>query len=258
MTHSRPRQALLFLSHELNDDSAARFRRIETPEHIEKIILLDASACARTIPPANPVHRFHFDELCAKGYRPIRDRSIMPGSNHFPVIEFAFAHPEFDSVWAVEFDVIYTGDWRAIFDAVENQIDFVATHFRRYVDEPSWPWWKLGRRFNGQFAWLDKQLLLASFNPIFRLSHRAASFLRTMFHDGWMGHYEVSMATLLNLNGFQIEELGGDSPFTPRDRRGRFYRIEETLRWRPEFTPEAVRNRPNTLFHPVKQLDDPR
>jgi hypothetical protein len=63
------------------------------------------------------------------------------------------------------------------------------------------------------------------------------------------------MATLLDINGMRIEELGGDSAFTPAERRGRFYRINETFRWRPEFSWETVAGAADMLFHPVKKLE---
>jgi hypothetical protein len=65
--------------------------------------------------------------------------------------------------------------------AVDIGVDFVATHFRRYADEPNWPWWRMGRQIDGRLGILANNRLLASFNPLFRLSHRAACCLKQLF-----------------------------------------------------------------------------
>jgi hypothetical protein len=241
------------MAHQLDDDIAARFDRIDVPSRSEKTVFLDANASTIAARCDLPVVKFHFGEICDKGYRPLRPRSIMPGSNHFPVIEFAVTHLEFDFVWALEFDVVYTGDWCDVLDCVDPSVDFVATHFRRFEEEPQWPWWNMVQSRPDGINRLPRSQLLASFNPIFRLSRRAAQFLKRQYIGGWIGHYEITMATLLKENGFRLEELGGDSAYTPPHRRGRFYRMNETFRWRPEFAPESLKGHPDTLFHPVKR-----
>ena len=100
------------------------------------------------------------------------------------------------------------------------------------------------------------------FNPIFRLSNAALSFLHQSLLDGWCGHNEVLFPTLLHHNGFAIADMGGKGRFRPSDLKENFYtesepnRIglldTETMRYRPPFL--RVGREKNKLYHQVKPL----
>jgi hypothetical protein len=103
---------------------------------------------------------------------------------------------------------------------------------------------------------------LRCFNPIFRFSNAALSFLHQSLLDGWCGHNEVLFPTLLYHNGFAIADIGGKGRFRPSDLRENFYTESEansiglldtgTMRYRPAFV--TVGREKNKLYHPVKPL----
>lgn len=51
------------------------------------------------------------------GYTPIED-SLLPGSNHFPLLKFYREHPGYDYYWLIEDDVRFSGEWNLFFDAL--------------------------------------------------------------------------------------------------------------------------------------------
>lgn len=255
MTKPSSRQAILFLTHRINDQILSRFERIDSPALWDKFILLD---CTDTAPPVSsrPIVPFDFSQICAVGYTPFRRGKITPGSNHFPVIEFGAQRSEYSFIWVVEFDVIYTGKWACLFQCISTDPGLVATKIRRFKSHVRWRYWNIWNRSSPTPPEIPRNERIASFNPIYRLSRDSIQYLRKMYLEGWCGHHEVTMATLLHRGGFSLEELGGCGEFTPPQRRNRFYRIGDTMRWRPTIQKTTVFLESDMLFHPVK-LDVP-
>src|SRR5690606_19415315 len=89
--------------------------------------------------------------------------------------------------------------------------------------------------------------MINSFNPVYRLSNRAAKFLDLSLKGGYSGHHEVLMPTLLFKNGFTLADLGDvDNHVTPCLSLCTLH----TMRWKPVFLRPGSRK--NTLYHPVK------
>jgi hypothetical protein len=253
MTNEPKRQAILFQTHILNDKAISRFEHIEIADGlIDKYILFDASASATEGESDLPIVGYCVSALCDAGYRPIYPEQIVPGSNHFPVIEFSATHSQYAFVWAIEYDVVYTGDWTELMKSVSGDVDFVSTNLRAHADDPHWPWWGMLCHSNDDAISIERSQRFASFNPVYRVSHKAACYLRRKYTAGWRGHHEVTMATLLHHGGFRIEELGGNSRSTPSERRHKYYTIHDTFRWRPSWEVPMSDWRPNCLYHPVK------
>jgi hypothetical protein len=78
--------------------------------------------------------------------------------------------------------------------------------------------------------------------------------------EGWMGHHETLMPTLLYNAGFPILDFGGDGQFCPFNNHNRFYKINQctlhdrvhhsSMRYRPFIDLAEVSE--NLLYHPVK------
>ena len=84
--------------------------------------------------------------------------------------------------WAIEYDVGFSGDWFFFFDSFrEANYDFLACHLRDYIDEPDWPRWSLDNPRKS----IALREQLRCFNPIFRLSNAALSFLHQSLLHGW-------------------------------------------------------------------------
>jgi len=90
--------------------------------------------------------------------------------------------------------------------------------------------------------------MIKSFNPIYRLSNSALQHLDTAFQNGWGGHHEVSIPSVLHHLGLKIQDFGGVGSFVPRGCKYRFYNSESM--W---FKPLSAGDRKNYLYHPVKE-----
>ncbi|HUN55443.1 MAG TPA: radical SAM protein [Smithella sp.] len=262
-------QVFLFLSHLSSDEIIKEFKNIR--RSIESMsenagentgqafFLYDAT---RKIVPdgINKLSPYLYSDECLSslGY-PTIGRTIIPGHAHFPLFKFFLDKPDYDYYWVIEYDVRFAGDWRLFFDSfIKTNADFLSCHIRSNSDEPFWPWWKL----NHPREYIPLKDRLRSFNPIYRLSNPALSFLHTAFKNGWCGHHEVAIPTLLQHHGFTIRELSGESRYTVSGMENKFYSNSEsnpggmlsckTMRYRPAFWRWGRES--NKLYHPVKPL----
>lgn len=172
---------------------------------------------------------------------------VVPGYAHAPVILFALRHPGYDTFWVIEYDVHFEGKWRRFFDSTANEsADLLTTRVRTYRDEPDWDWWNSLHHPTKEIPLTER---VASFNPIYRISRPALLHLHKAHLEGWTGHNEVLLATLLLDGGFRVADLNGTGPYGGQI-ADPLYSLR-TMRWRPPqwHTPE-----PNMLHHPVKPL----
>jgi len=257
----KPNQVFLFLSHHASGQVVREYKNIRSATAgIGSSIFLYHHK-SNNAPPALPTRNLYLfsDESLSKlNYRMIGP-TLVPGHVGFPVLQFFCDNPDFDYYWAIEYDVRFSGDWFFFFDSFrEANYDFLACHLRDYVDEPDWPRWTLDHP-RKSIALRER---LRCFNPIFRLTNAALSFLHRSLLDGWCGHNEVLFPTLLHRNGFAIADMGGKGRFRPLDLRENFYTESEansiglldsgTMRYRPPFL--RVGREKNKLYHPVKPL----
>jgi len=177
-----------------------------------------------------------------------------------------------DFVWALEFDVDYSGRWSEMFRRFAgNRADVLTTTLVPRACCPDWHHWTTARAPDevGAANWLR------SFNPILRLSRRfAAAYIEAVESAGWDGHYEFTIPTIARHLRFRIEDLArpchgvpgamfsralakrGEAPLydnTPADR----YLGPGTFIFRPA-RPAYFHERPEDftapgrLYHPVK------
>ena len=201
-------------------------------------------------------HLFDADEMMKMPY-PHNESSRILSNTHFPLLDFYFKHPGFDFYWFVEYDVRFTGNWETLFKTFNSfHHDFIASHIRRYAQEPLWHWWPY---FLHPSKIIPKKDLLRSFNVIFRISNRALQFIHEAQIDGWQGLNESIFPTLLYNNGFTLLDFGGNGEFVAPGFKNRFYTSYSTeyghltmgtLRFRP--SREKAGFRKNSLYHPVK------
>jgi hypothetical protein len=183
--------------------------------------------------------------------------SIFPGNCIFPILLFARDHADVRYVWRVEYDVRFSGDWNFFFQYfIDNESDLLATTIFRYDFRPEWNWWKSLKTPVGT---LNTKFLLRGFLPVFRLSQKASTVLNNAYHEGWSGHYEVSIPTILNYQGCSIEDIGGDGEFVKPGNKNRFYTNTPAA---PGLAPGTFvcppndcgyGKVPNRLYHPVKE-----
>jgi hypothetical protein len=202
------------------------------------------------------VYQCTIDDIKSLGY-PLIGSSIFPGMCHYPLVHFYKNHPDYVYYWHIEYDVRFRGNWRTLFDAFDNvNADLIAAHFARYSEEPDWPLWKL---LHPRLS-IPLEQRWRCFHPIYRISNRALEFLCEAHQDGWMGHSEVLIPTLLLKNDFSLMDFGGRGAYVPQGMENKFYTgrspnpagllDEGTLRWRPNHMWTGFRW--NKIYHPVK------
>ena len=123
-----------------------------------------------------------------------------------------------------------------------------------YDTEPEWCFWEL----NHPCKKIDLGQRYASFNPIFRISKPALKTIDEQQRDGWCGHSEVLLVTLLFHNNYRLRDLGGKGEFVQPGDEGRFYSknggpADCSFRWRPIYY--QIPKNDGKLYHPVKVLE---
>jgi hypothetical protein len=124
---------------------------------------------------------------------------------------------------------------RFLADFESNGADLLATEIRRYTEDLEWTWWKHLKASNGENP---LTFGVAALLPLVRLSRKAAEVVIEGIGEGWDGHPEALIPTLVNRAGLVIEDIGGSGSFTPPDRLGLWY-DERTWHWEGpvEFVP---------------------
>jgi len=208
----------------------------------------------RATQPDQRLHEYNTYEftdsvLHELGYIPVSN-TLVPGSNHFPILKFYLDNPDYDYYWCIEDDIVFNGEWFSFFYQIINQpaYDFISCYVKYKKDKinPDWYWWDSLSKAN---TTINENDLAMSFNPIYCLSKAAADFLDKSLKAGWTGHHEVLIATLLTLNKFKVKDFGGKGKFVPSGFGNKFY-TGLTHKWRPPF--EAPGKLLNKIYHPVK------
>ena len=236
------KQVLLFLCGKTDDCAIDQFLKLKNIGDKCKLDVFflyhQKDTCVPMIIQNYPHYIFRSDVLFSMGYKPISD-SLIPGSNHFPLLKFYKEFPQYDYYWLVEDDVRFTGDWSDFFDAFEmDNSDFISSYLRKYADEPDWPWWGSLKNCGTGVETCD---LVHTFNPIYRISNRALERVDKCLKDGWSGHHEVLFPTLLAMSGMSVRDFN--------DGKSMFY-FNETFSHLP-LKPQDVRH--NVLYHPIKE-----
>jgi hypothetical protein len=184
-------------------------------------------------------------------------RNPLYGNLLYPVLLFALQQA-YEYVWRIEFDVRYSGRWPDFFNAfAASPADLLGTTLCRYAAAPDWSWWSTATVNDVP---IDQSLLIRGFYPVIRLSRNACTMLDRAYRQGWQGHFEVMVGTILNHYGCRLEDIGGWGEFVRAEHRGRFYSNTPqtsnmwpgTFVWRwPDACLEHRFDIPDYLYHPV-------
>ncbi len=257
-TNARPDTAVLYLCHFLDDAILAEYRKLKADLAglAEVILLFDISEQPRPRPVPDDITLFRFDArtLRALDY-PAKDCSLSAANVELFLMTFARQEPGYRHYWLVEYDVRFSGNWRSLFDCfAPSPSDLLATTIYRHGFNPAWDHW---RSLRGPRR-LERTQMLRAFLPIFRLSAEAVRILDSCYAQGWQGHAEALVPSLLELHNLTVEDIGGDGPFVQPANTNRFYRntpghwshTPGTLTFHPILT--RVGDEPDKLWHPVK------
>src|SRR5258706_15020719 len=133
--------------------------------------------------------------------------TFWPRNIDLPLLWFFQQHPGYEHYWLTEYDVRFTGDWNTLFGHfAASASDLLATTVFDYGFRPKW----------GHWLTLQSPLPIPlesrtrATHSFFRISRRALEALHEGYCEGWSGHYEVAIPTLLKHGGFTVEDIGGD------------------------------------------------
>lgn len=240
-----------------------KYKKIYTETHGlgDNLVLFHLKGDKNTDLDGLSSYMFTDEVLTVLNYFPL-GFTLVPGSNHFPLLKFYLSHPNYDYYWCIEDDVDFSGDWREFFEKFSSvDADFISSHIRRYQDEPEWPWWSA---LAHPYFVIPQEQRIRSFNPIYRISRAGLELLHKALSSKWCGHHEVLIPTLLHESGLSISDFGGMGEFVPDGFENRFYLdntpnpkgilSDGTMRWRPVFTETGSLE--NKLYHPVKLKDE--
>lgn len=253
-------EAVLLMTHFLGGPIPAAYARLsaEAGPGRDVWVLYNRSDAPPGDPPAPEgwrVFPFHAADLRALGF-PHKGRRLSAWDVELFVLLFARRNPSYRYVWGVEYDVAFTGRWSTLFDAfADSPADLLATTIHRYPVHPAWENWKTVRTPAGRPR---PDSLLRAFMPCHRLSRRGVLALEQGYAEGWAGHYEATVPTVIARAGLILEDIGGDGEFVAPGNRNRFYTntpsadslAPGSFVFRPaRATPGAE---PDRLWHPVK------
>jgi hypothetical protein len=252
--------AFLFLTHQTDDVTLARFQTLE--KAIKKmgdvffLVHKEADDSNLVVPSEINSYIFNYDSIGRLDYKSIEE-TIVPGSTCFAVLQFYKDFPNYNYYWTIEYDVVFTGKWKHFFKTLATlEADLLTSHIKKYDELPKWYWWDSLKLLN--YA-IDKTEYIKSFNPVYRLSGRALALLDKVLSDGNSGHYEVLIPTVLHHYHYSIVDFGGQGTFVPTKLQDKFYlnlssSLEDemgTMRFRPSFQAKDLKLK-NKLYHPVK------
>jgi hypothetical protein len=203
-----------------------------------------------------PNFPFKYEQIHKLGFKMVAE-TLVPGSNHFPLILFSQQFPNYSNYWVIEFDVRFNGDWKLFFsDFATNDYDFCSCHLRMYSEEPEWPWWELVHP--SELIPIENRI--RSFNTTYKISSRALKFIDCALKNNWKGHHEVLLPSLLFNNNFKIMDFGGNGKFVMNGNENKYYTSSKSnpkgilfngsMRFRPVI--REYREGINKLYHPCK------
>lgn len=253
--------AILFLCHKINNDMLKRYRKIVNELYgiydVYWVFQSDNGLSEKYLVDSGVnVYCFSLASLNDLYYIPMSEK--LYGNEHFIMERFVHDHQEYTYYWVVEYDVMYKGNWLDFFSAFDScDADFLSSHIEFRHEAEKWPWWHLVKIIPE--SKISKVDYVKSFNPIYRISFKAADYLDSFLQKDNYGFYEIIMSTALFHGGFKIYDIGGRGSFVPKGYEDVHYVDGSginngTMRFRPEYSIEEIveSNLTNKLFHPYK------
>jgi hypothetical protein len=260
---------VFFLTHLFNREVQRRYRKLKNqlPENHRLVILADKKYGKNfTDSKGAPILFFDSQEISEEIYAnrlKNANSRLIPGNIDQLFIWASEKYMDSSYYWLIEFDVVLTGNWQKFLSTfVRNDTDFLATSFQRKSDCLSWTKWHSFSPPKKKAKDISEHSMLRCFTPVMRLSARARNFLIKEYSESlWQGHMESIVPTALFHAGFSIEDLGGNSFMTPKERLNHWYTSTlycETLspgtfRYRPSM--RVPGHMKNMIYHPVKTVD---
>jgi len=261
--------AIVLLSNDINTLSYDRYSNLEFSLYDSDYDLYWAISSENKEELINGINYYIFDKtklkekygkiFYAKYYNKLFNVSLV-------IQDFYENNPQYDYIWCVEDDVLFSGQWINFFEYFDNssdadllasniqKIDYSVIHFISPLVSDS-------NIYNNN---LFKEKL-QSFNPVFRISSNALKILIDYYKSGNSGYYEFLMPSLINLHGLTLEDFGGDGEYVKPVNKNKWYiktlqnhgiygSIQISEKILVNLLEKLHENNKNILIHPVKIL----
>lgn len=251
--------AVLLATCKLNDWKTNLIEELDNSQVYDTYILFNDKGIGTTSVAPDNSKMFSFSDtvLSELGFTPICE-NILPGSNHFGLLSFFRKNDQYKHYWYIEDDVLFNGEWSKFFEhfnSEKNRSDFLSSYILDFADQPKWNWWG-SLSYRGKL--IPDHAKTRSFNPIYRISNKSLKMLDLKLSDGWSGHHEVLIPTILKWEGLALQDFGGTGRYVAEGEENMFYHrndgniMEDTMRYRPLIDQSEIQH--DLLYHPVKFL----
>jgi hypothetical protein len=181
--------------------------------------------------------------------------TFWPRNIELPLMWFFQRNPHYEFYWQMEYDVRFTGHWMDFFrHFAGSNSDLLATTVFDYNFRPGWDNWKT-LKSPKRIPEAERVRALLS---LCRLSNNAMRAVHEDYSNGWSGHYEVTIPTILKTRGLTLEDFGGSGRYVAPGNHDRFYRNSPDLAGLAPGTFTVAANTmsgdypQNMLWHPIK------
>lgn len=163
-------------------------------------------------------------------------------------------YSKYDYIYFIEYDVYFNGDWKTIFDDLNNNLleyDFLTTNICTYNEHQRWNWW---RRGNKKLLEHDLSYYVKCLNNFCRFSNKAIKSLLNAYYSGqYICFYEIFWPTYLLKNGFKIGDIGDNRTYTINGYEHKYYSTSH-FSYDPVIDFKTI-TLYNKLYHPVKNYE---
>jgi hypothetical protein len=181
--------------------------------------------------------------------------TFWPRNIEMPLMGFFQESPRYSNYWLMEYDVRFTGDWKEFFGHFGgSRSDLLATTIFDYDFRPEWDNWRTLRSPQS----VPERKRVRALLSLCRLSNAALQAVHQAYCEGWSGHYEVTIPTILRTRGLTLEDFGGSGRYVAPGNRNRFYRNSPEIAGLAPGTftvaPNVISEEypPGMLWHPIK------
>lgn len=192
----------------------------------------------------------------AKGYGQKSDQRqfrLIPGNCDMVPLYFMRHYPDYDQMIVMEDDVVYSGRYHDLFQAVVAlNGDLLCAHVSDYFKD-----WTHASQFNkGHYGQTEPEKLV--FLPFHKISYSLLRALDHAYLQGLSGHHEMTIPYVAAQEGMAVVDIGGTGPYVTPEFKNRFYigRLGPDQMKRGSFraTPAMLRAgaHADCLYHPVK------
>ena len=123
-----------------------------------------------------------------KVYNPYSGIYNSPAKPILPIFNIKY---KYDYIWCIEYDVIYTGNWKDIINNYKEDKDDIITYINDKMQSYNWNHWN-----HCNICTLENRIQI--FLPVIRYSEYMLDKIFTHLKKGYTGHHEAFIGTLCN------------------------------------------------------------